>query len=1223
MSKRFYIPAIIFIFLAALVILTPRLLDIDSVRSKVASIVSAKSGWQIDASQLNWYWLPTPHFSVKDIVLTRNDAFLTLPEARIFPLWQSLLLNKIELREVELINPELQIDSFTDYSDGELKPLPAAKITIKNGSVLFNNCFLPGQEHLFPLNIQKIDAAIYLTTTIAKFQLSSRSEYYNFLELDGSLTYGNLAFALNYEINGLQFDKLLPVFGDKRLLPVNSAISLQGNITGNSTKRLTASMQGDFPCFVAPAATDSFLLDCGNADLDFTKDEDGLTVTIKEMQLKNPGLFLSGKIARLTGENSVAYGEPLWLIDLAGKDLDLSAVRKGVLTLWPNHPVAKTVSEIVLSGKAKRATYFFKAPLAGFEDIKNMKINVDVEEASIHPPHTPLFLEKARGQIEINRGYLSGSGLAAKLGSSIGSNCAIFLDLDARGNDFKLDLDIDADLVALPEILHELVPNQKFRKGNSLFSNIKGRAAGHLTIGPTLDDPKVHVNIKSVNGGANYGPIPHPFRIRSGRMDISPDKVKWSGIRGVVGPHLIREVSGEISWHKNVAIKIESAQASFDSAVLLNDLRNGSILPATISKAIAAAEGITKINKATLSGYVGNPDKWRYSVDLSTSGSRWLSPLLPQPILAERVKAQISQDKIEIISGKIWFLEQPLLIEGSFFHKNYQDWQARSIFSGTIRKPLADWIREKGWVPSEYFPVIPCTLDKLKVLWDSDRLEVSGGIAAGTGEITSPSLRLQIESAKDRLQIHELTISSPEEQGRLTLEYLKNETNTLHASWQGFINAKTVHKLLNNKILPAERIEGDFAIKYDGGKGDINFTGWAKARQMTWLFNDNRPGFMIKDLNINGEQDGSLKINHAVIANNDEELNLNGRLNINREEINFDLGLEAEKIAKDTVTQIIADIRAFPATSNSSKSRPASLSGKTVKGAIHFKASQFSSNQEVNQTEDASLSSFSLQPANGFITIDSSAKIYSLDLGNSKICELDISGTINSKESNHESSLTIFTDSSSPSLFENVLPCFGFKDAIIDGKIFLDVNMKGEADKWLSGNANLYSDGGYIHRLGFLSKVFRVINLRDIFSGVGMPDFTNKGFAFTRLDITSHIEGNKLHIDKAFIDGEGLNVFGQGTIDLGDWSADLKIMVAPLKSVDAIVTKIPIIGKVVGGKDNALISIPVSLKGDLRDPEVTVMSPEAIGEGLLNLIANTLMIPIQIISPLLPAHKQQ
>ncbi len=1224
MPKRIYIPALLIIFFTALVLLSPRLLDIDVVRSRVAEVVSAKSGWQIDAAQLDFYWLPTPHFSLRNTNLTKEDALLVLPETRIFPLWRSLLLKKFELREVQLINPELRIESFAFNNERPRQgSLPQALITVTGGSVIFDDGLFTDQALLLPLSISDIGATITLTPEQAEFQLAAKSPYFNFLELEGAFTPADLAYKMAYEINGLKFHKLVPALADQRLLPVESAISLQGTISGTGTEQFKATLAGDFPCFVAPSNTESFLLDCGSADLEIIKDDDDFTIAINELQLKNPGLILRGRIAKSTASPAAENTAPVWLVDLTGKELDLTAIRKGVLTLWGDNHIARTVCDIVLGGKASQATYFFKAPLAGFNSIEQMKIRVDVDEAEIHPPHTPLFLEKAHGTIEIVDGYLSGQDLTARLGNSKGENCAIFLDLAQRKNEFRLDLDIDADLAALPTVLDDLIAHEGFRRELRRFGDVQGRAAGHLRIGENLDALQVNVKVNSFNGGAKYEPLPHPFRIRSGSLEIAPDTVKWQGIRGVMGSHMIREMTGEISWTKGLSLAIKSAQATFDSAALLTELNSASVMPGEIVKAITKAEGIIELNKATMSGLINQPANWQYSLDIATSGSRWTSPLLPHAILAERVRAQISRDRIELVSGKVWFLEQPLLIEGVFSHNNFTDWQFKTILSGTIRKPLADWVREKAWIPPRYFPVIPCTLDKLKVQFDSDTFKLTGGIAAGMGGITSPSVRLQLVSDSTHLTINELIVSSPEEQGHLTLKYQKNDLTRLNVSWQGFINSETILELLHENILPAERLEGDFSLKYSQDPKDQSFTGWAKVHNLAWFLNNSRHDLMIRDLKISGEQDGSVKIGQAVIVDQAEQLIFNGQLAVEADQVNFDIGLDAEKVSRQTVKKIIDDIKDFSAVAEDSPVQRQTLSGRQLKGALHFKIGQFFSGPADEQVDKAVSPNYVLSPANGFINIDSTADLFSLDLRDSSLCGLEISGTLNTKESNHESSLTIFTDSSSPPLFQDVLYCFGLNNTLLDGAIHLDFNLQGTANEWQSGKADLYSDGGYIHRLGFLSKIFRLINLRDIFSGSDLPDFANKGFAYSKIDITSHVEDNKIHIDKAFIAGEGLNIFGQGTIDLTDWSADLIVMVAPLKTVDAIFTNIPLIGKVLGGKDKAILSIPVALRGDLRDPYVTILPPEAIGKGLLNLIANTLKMPFQIFSPLMPDTTQE
>jgi hypothetical protein len=55
--------------------------------------------------------------------------------------------------------------------------------------------------------------------------------------------------------------------------------------------------------------------------------------------------------------------------------------------------------------------------------------------------------------------------------------------------------------------------------------------------------------------------------------------------------------------------------------------------------------------------------------------------------------------------------------------------------------------------------------------------------------------------------------------------------------------------------------------------------------------------------------------------------------------------------------------------------------------------------------------------------------------------------------------------------------------------------------------------------------------------------------------------------------------------------------------VQRIVGKIPVLGKILGG---SLVSVPVKIKGNLSDPEVTFLSPSAVGSAFLGIMERTL-----------------
>ena len=59
-------------------------------------------------------------------------------------------------------------------------------------------------------------------------------------------------------------------------------------------------------------------------------------------------------------------------------------------------------------------------------------------------------------------------------------------------------------------------------------------------------------------------------------------------------------------------------------------------------------------------------------------------------------------------------------------------------------------------------------------------------------------------------------------------------------------------------------------------------------------------------------------------------------------------------------------------------------------------------------------------------------------------------------------------------------------------------------------------------------------------------------------------------------------------MDLPARTVDVTLLVAPLNTVDAVVSRLPVIGSVLGG---SLVSIPVKVSGNWGDPKVTPLPP--------------------------------
>ena len=171
---------------------------------------------------------------------------------------------------------------------------------------------------------------------------------------------------------------------------------------------------------------------------------------------------------------------------------------------------------------------------------------------------------------------------------------------------------------------------------------------------------------------------------------------------------------------------------------------------------------------------------------------------------------------------------------------------------------------------------------------------------------------------------------------------------------------------------------------------------------------------------------------------------------------------------------------------------------------------------------------------------------------------------------------------------------------------------KAEISSTSLGEMALNARQGRIYRFNLLSKTLAVVNLTEIFRGK-IPDLMQDGLAYDRIDIQLDIKDSICTIKQAVIDGASADIAGQGTVNLLTGQTDMIVLVAPFKTVDALVKYMPIIGDWLGG---TLVSIPVKVSGPFEDPTVTPLSPSAVGTSLMNLMKNTVKLPVKIVEPL-------
>nr|NIN01485.1 hypothetical protein [candidate division Zixibacteria bacterium] len=171
----------------------------------------------------------------------------------------------------------------------------------------------------------------------------------------------------------------------------------------------------------------------------------------------------------------------------------------------------------------------------------------------------------------------------------------------------------------------------------------------------------------------------------------------------------------------------------------------------------------------------------------------------------------------------------------------------------------------------------------------------------------------------------------------------------------------------------------------------------------------------------------------------------------------------------------------------------------------------------------------------------------------------------------------------------------------------------------LRGNFEFLARDGRIFRFRLLSRVIGYINLTEVFRAK-LPDLGKEGLAYDSITIKGNLRGGKLNLKEAILDGSTVEIVGEGEIDLTTEKMNLSLLVAPLKTVDSVVKKIPIVRGILGG---TLISYPVKVRGDLAAPRVSALSPSAVGSELLGIMKRTFQLPVKILKPLRPSGEKK
>jgi len=652
----------------------------------------------------------------------------------------------------------------------------------------------------------------------------------------------------------------------------------------------------------------------------------------------------------------------------------------------------------------------------------------------------------------------------------------------------------------------------------------------------------------------------------------------------------------DLNWGKAPVIRIRSGQAG----VNLNEIYPWLATQKSLVKSledIKAITGSVKLSQLALSGPLNSPSNWNYQLAGKLENIHIKSDLLPAPLSVDRATFKATPDVLTLSGAKTHIMDASMTVSGRFTGYREGLNQADIDFQGLIGKKGDQWLMKTIHLPSQLILRPPLSVANGRFSWDKN------GRTAFSGDLTihnDLNLSADVVLEPHTINVKKFVIKDKVSQATVVLNYREKKDITF--GFKGNLQKSTVDKLLSDNKNIYGWIKGDLRLEYfKNHPMDSRFEGNLSASDLVLLRHFNIP-VKVKTLSIRGIKD-KFHIEADMLSHQDQHLKLNGDVNYSSKGIIFDTDLYSSGITLDNLLAALGK----------NKKTDHDVQKKTfwefpAEGVVRL------------DSEYVTYGKYTWRPLRA--TVELHPEKIDISISDAAICGISTSGTLILSPGEIEFDVTPAAKNQD---VHATVTCLLDKTAKFDGKFDLTGKIRGQGPpenlvNSLSGNFEFNAANGTIYSgraLRSVREILRLVNTNEIEKG-HVQELQKDGYVYNSLKTKASIKNNTIVVEEGVIDGLAIGIVYNGALSLTDKKINITALVALLKTVDSFVKKIPVFGHIFGG---ALTSIPISLKGDLDNPDIRILPPAAVGEGLVGIAERTLKLPVKIFDSFKPEKK--
>ncbi len=1216
--KRIAITAgLLVVMIASLImILTPVLLERWLNRYDLQSAFHEATGGSISTGTIKLRLFPAPH-------LTIPSGYLELPdfvsgrwqEIRIQPALTSIFGDQVRFQKLNIIAPDIRLNSRILYDDDERPPsgemghltsehlhrilltasqqmghgirwladrAPQARVDIRKGRLhLVETAALP------PLAFHGIDARLQLPPDVLQVELDCKSSLLKALRVTGEVDAATLVGQLTMWFNRLDAERLADMTGLFRPLT-----RLEGQMSGHATvdlkagSRIESHISFRLPQLLLQRLETPVTIENAFFDGTATFDETAFRFDLARLYAEQPKL-------NLTGHFQMGGDFPGLRVHLVGSRIDIAEARKSTLALVGDHPRTTKIFDVLRAGSVPWISWRTEGQRLGdLKVFRNMKLTGEVNAGELYIPAADLRLTDVNGIADIADGILRGEGLSARDVTATGRAGKLWIDFKPDDLPFFLEIDTHLpDAGQLPARLLQWVDNIGFRNELGRLAKVAGEARGILILDSRKGEGlEITADVVECRIAGHYDRVPWEISIDNGLVLYTNDRIALDQMAGSIGPSSFEDLKARVDFGGEFWLHVESVRSSVDLEALLPWLMSFEALSAK-AHPYRLTGTRAEIERLSLQGPFFLPSRWVYAVQgrierLTVNGDH-----LPAPLDFEDLDIKADEGSLTAESAAFKVLDAELAGRARTTFAAGR-WQSVDLeFKGQMGGQADKWVNDLFEEDADFFLTqAPLAVSEAKLSWS-----VGQPFTSHAAFTTNRDVRVSLSSAwqPQVFRQHRVRIVDGDTQAVISQHRKEGQ---LELGFEGTLTGKTLDRLLLRNPFPSGRVKGQFQanIMLDRPERSTASGHLTAANIRLPLKIDQK--VHISQLQLTAE-DNRLVISSAAFLVDDNWHTLEGSIQLASKRYHVDLQHEGAFFS-------VARADETP----NGRERIDRLLSLPVDGKIESRLSalKWGEHRWVPMK-----TTFLMTPGR-----------WQVEFEEAGLCGIQTTGTVWLEQ---DRIAVDFQHAAQNAALNPALSCLLGKSNLVDGRFNLEGHLTGEADSIedlggaLEGQFAFDAEDGRIYRFDLLGRILAAINLTELVRGQ-KSDLLGEGLAYRNMVIEAQLADSRLRFDKALIDGASAEIAAEGGIDLEAGELDLLVLVAPLKTVDAIVKFTPIINTWLEG---TLISIPVKVSGTLEAPRITPLAPSAVGSSLLNLLKNTIQLPIKLVEPLFEGEDEE